>query len=870
MSAFSDVVATQRPLRRHLLRLLSAAACALVAFAPVSRAAPVPPAGFEKISARVWAFVAQDERSANGALFIGNKEALVVDPGLTPAIAQRFLAGVRAITDRPIRTVVLSHWHPDHALGIACLAEPDIALAATPATRRALAENLAAISHAMAQNASASAERDTLHDCAIRLPDTLIDERREFDLGGHVVKVWAPGIAHTDGDLLVYSPSEQVLVTGDLFLNRSSPDMQEGRVAGLLDNLNRLLTLPIKRVIPGHFELSDKAGLARYRDYVYAVYDSARTAVAQGSTIGDTLPAALDAFKDFRQFPQYQATFADNLRAAAAQIREQPAKPGDGNGFRRLRRLTLGKNPHQIAFSPDGRWAYVAIAGDDRVARVDVASLTPAGTMAVADAPLGVHALATDDLLVTRFGANAIERRRWNEATPLATLPSGIGTSLFSGPLPDGSLLATVERSNLMLRVAADNLAPIASFATGTRPFPPAATSDGRLAFVPNYDDGSVSVIDLWNGTLRATVAVGGKPSGGTVLPGDSEYAVAVRGENRIAFINTASKTVVGSLADGIGASPFSVVLAPNGRLAFVNNTASHDVSVIALPEKRVIARIPTGEIPIVMAVHPSGETLWVSCEGSHTLDVIAIPRAWREAVSDATTAPAVTEVAVLGMIHGDHRTSSNWSLDAVRAAITRYRPDVVIAEIAPDRWPRIWSDYAERGVIEDSRVLRFPEYTDVLLPLKVRMGFAVEPGAAWTQEMSDLREARIHVFEHDPAFAERNSAYQAALKAAEAQDPQHVVDSNDPQLIHSDEYDRMTKIALTPYDEYLNDVIGPGGWTNINVAHYRLIDAAIRRHRGERILITFGAAHKYWLLEQLRQRDDIRLLDVREFLPKP
>ena len=43
----------------------------------------------------------------------------------------------------------------------------------------------------------------------------------------------------------------------------------------------------------------------------------------------------------------------------------------------------------------------------------------------------------------------------------------------------------------------------------------------------------------------------------------------------------------------------------------------------------------------------------------------------------------------------------------------------------------------------------------------------------------------------------------------------------------------------------------------------------AIRRHRGGRILITFGAGHKYWLLEQLRERDDVRLLDVREFLPK-
>src|SRR3546814_13721244 len=107
--------------------------------------------------------------------------------------------------------------------------------------------------------------------------------------------------------------------------------------------------------------------------------------------------------------------------------------------------------------------------------------------------------------------------------------------------------------------------------------------------------------------------------------------------------------------------------------------------------------------------------------------------------------------------------------------------------------------------------------------PRKVQLGLAVEPGAAWTQEMSDLGEARSHEFEHDPAVAERNTAYQAATRAAAAHDPTDIADSQDPRVIHSDEYERMTKISLAPYDEYLNDVIGPGGWTNINVAHYRL-----------------------------------------------
>src|SRR3546814_18753057 len=95
--------------------------------------------------------------------------------------------------------------------------------------------------------------------------------------------------------------------------------MQQGSVAGLLDNLDWLLTLPIRRVIPGHFAVTDKAGLAHFRDYVRAIYDRARAAVESGETIGDTLPAALKPFAAFRQFPPYTATLSANLPAADAQ-----------------------------------------------------------------------------------------------------------------------------------------------------------------------------------------------------------------------------------------------------------------------------------------------------------------------------------------------------------------------------------------------------------------------------------------------------------------------------------------------------------------------------------------------------------------------
>ncbi len=512
----------------------------------------------------------------------------------------------------------------------------------------------------------------------------------------------------------------------------------------------------------------------------------------------------------------------------------------------------------------------MAAAGSDRVTIVDVRRTEVVKTVPVEGTPLGVVLLpGGDEMAVTRFQRNEVARYAIGEGAYLGGYETGVGASLITGPLPDGSFLISVEQTDELLVMDPAARSAVRTYSVGDRPFPPATTSDGRLAFVPGYDDESVTVIDLWNERVVGTVAVGATPSGGVVLPGDIEYAVAVRGEDRIAFINTASRRLVGSLSEGIGDSPFSVVLSPNGRLAFVNNTASHDVSVIALPEKRVIARIPIGEQPIVMAAHPSGETLFVSSEGSHELSIIEIPDRWRGPATPATAgASTVTEVAVMGMIHGRHTESATWGLEQVKATIRRFEPDVLCTEIAPDRWERIWSDFTERGVIEDPRVQRFPEYTDAILDLAVDMGFEIVPCAGWSQEMSDLRQARIREFDTADEWADQREEYQRRLEQVRQRNAPAPEAGDDPRFIHSAAYDERQRAELALYDEYQNDLIGPGGWTNINEAHYRLIDQAIGDHRGRRILITFGAGHKYWFLDRLKDRDDVTLLDLRPYLP--
>ena len=122
--------------------------------------------------------------------------------------------------------------------------------------------------------------------------------------------------------------------------------------------------------------------------------------------------------------------------------------------------------------------------------------------------------------------------------------------------------------------------------------------------------------------------------------------------------------------------------------------------------------------------------------------------------------------------------------------------------------------------------------------------------------------------FRSDDVHMAVRKEYDRQLTEVKARHEVRIDDIEDPLVIHSEVYDRRVKEELSIYDEHLNDYIGEGGWTNINTSHMRLIDAAIDSHAGKRILITFGAGHKYWFLEALGKRDDIKLIPVTPFLP--
>ena len=221
--------------------------------------------------------------------------------------------------------------------------------------------------------------------------------------------------------------------------------------------------------------------------------------------------------------------------------------------------------------------------------------------------------------------------------------------------------------------------------------------------------------------------------------------------------------------------------------------------------------------------------------------------------------------VIVLGMIHRGHTTSDRYGLPVVEAVIREINPDYVLTEIPPDRFGEAVRGFTADGVVSEPRTRFFPEYKDVLFPLSTDMDFAIIPTAAWTQGMVDIRREGLNKIRNDESRAEDWAAYEAKNKAySEAIAGRR----DDPIFIHSDEYDKMTKDGFQAYATRFANDLGRGDWERINAGHYKLIESALENHSGEgaTILITYGASHKYWFLEQLRKREDINLVNPTEY----
>jgi len=248
-----------------------------------------------KLADNVYSYVGATDASpahsfaANAGIVIGKDGVLVVDTLISAKEGERFLADIRKVTDKPIRYVVNTHTHLDHALGNCVFAKLGATVISHEADRNYLAANGAGL---LQRAADYGLKPEDMAGTEIAVPTLAFSDQMLLDLGGEEVRLIRTAPSHTAGSLVVYLPARKILFAGDILFTDFHPFLADGDFNGWIQTIDRLLAMDVEKVVPGHGPLSGKKDLREMKEYIL-LFDKKATELARKSGDADAISAEL-------------------------------------------------------------------------------------------------------------------------------------------------------------------------------------------------------------------------------------------------------------------------------------------------------------------------------------------------------------------------------------------------------------------------------------------------------------------------------------------------------------------------------------------------------------------------------------------------
>ncbi len=241
---------------------------------------------FDKLSDNAYAYTAEGD--PNTGIVIGDNAVLVADTQATPVMAADVIRRIRDVTDKPIKYVVLTHYHAVRVLGASAYAAQEII---------ASQDTCDLIVERGEQDKKSEIERfPRLFQAVESVPPGLTWPTLTFKgemtlwLGKLEVKLLQLGRGHTKGDTVVWLPQQKILFSGDLVEFDATPYAGDAYFEDWPRTLDAIAALKAEKLVPGRgaaLTTSEQvqAGLAGTRAFVSELY----AAVKRGATAGKDL-----------------------------------------------------------------------------------------------------------------------------------------------------------------------------------------------------------------------------------------------------------------------------------------------------------------------------------------------------------------------------------------------------------------------------------------------------------------------------------------------------------------------------------------------------------------------------------------------------
>jgi cyclase len=287
-------------------------------------------ARMERVADGVYAIIHDDATDqwphGNTGVIVGDEGVVVVDAAYLPSRARADIALIRSVTDKPVRYLVITHWHFDHNNGTVAYRDafPGVAVVSERATRdyielnatwwarmstapgsarRAslaqLEEQLRAgkdsAGRPLARDSVASLERsvrqrraelEELASLRVVPPNLVFDRELALTLGRRRIELRDRGRANSPHDVTVYLPDERVLFTGDIVVQAPVPYLGASWPVPWIDVLRELEAVPVTALVPGHGPvMRDHAYARQVRELLEAATARVDTLARRGRTL---------------------------------------------------------------------------------------------------------------------------------------------------------------------------------------------------------------------------------------------------------------------------------------------------------------------------------------------------------------------------------------------------------------------------------------------------------------------------------------------------------------------------------------------------------------------------------------------------------
>jgi len=269
---------------------------------------------FEKVADGIYYATASGTMNvgANSPVIVNEDEALVVDSEITPAAARALVADLKAVTAKPIRYVVDSHYHYDHAFGNQIfMSDAQVighdntwrrlstdeslrqytflnSVQPVPARVEALRQRIAQETDPQQkvtlerQVANSLAYLEQVKEVKVTPPNVTFDQAMTLHRGGRELKIVYLGRGHTDTDVVVFLPKERIVCTGDLMESVVSY-MGDSYPEEWIATLERLKALDFDTVMPGHgVVFKGKTKITAFQNYLRDVLTQVTALRKQG------------------------------------------------------------------------------------------------------------------------------------------------------------------------------------------------------------------------------------------------------------------------------------------------------------------------------------------------------------------------------------------------------------------------------------------------------------------------------------------------------------------------------------------------------------------------------------------------------------